>query len=126
MSICSVIGWQIRQLSEGDGKMIKQNDKKNKKNKENKTKTEKQKQSVQKKTKRARGRIDGLEAASWILFTLVYAVFVSFLGGFIKTQYNEIEYFWGMPFDLGQGVWILGLALWGIISLFLNIHYKKD
>jgi len=75
--------------------------------------------------KKTPGKIDAMEGANWIFFTLLYALFVAILSGIVKTQLPEIVYIWDIPLDIAQGVWVFGIALWGIISLFLNIHYKK-
>jgi ABC-type Mn2+/Zn2+ transport system permease subunit len=71
------------------------------------------------------GRIDPLELTIWLIFTALFAVGIMFLGGYVKENFNDVEYLWGQPLEMGQGTAIFGIALWGIISLLLNLHYKK-
>jgi preprotein translocase subunit SecG len=76
--------------------------------------------------RRKSGTIDGMEKSTWILFTIFYALFVGILSGIVKTQLPELVYIWGVPLDVQQTTWIFGLAFWGIISIFLQAHFKKD
>lgn len=77
------------------------------------------------KGKGSKGKIDTLEAMNWVFFTIIYSLFIAILSGIVKTKCPDIIYIWEIPVDIGQGIWVFGIALWGIISLFLNIHYKK-
>lgn len=79
--------------------------------------------SIRRKTS---GKIDGMEKSTWILFTIFYALFVGILSGIVKTKLPELVYIWGLPLDIQQTTWIFGLALWGLISIFLTAHFKKD
>lgn len=73
-----------------------------------------------------KGRIDGMEAGTWVMFTIIYAVFVGILSGSSKVYLPEIIYIFGLPLDAQAFTWILGIALWGVISILLQAHYKKD
>jgi len=86
------------------------------------------KKLVSKKGKKtsSKGRIDAVEGINWAIFTIIYSLFIAILSGIVKTTCPDILYIWGIPLDIGQGVWVFGIAFWGIISLFLNVHYKKN
>jgi len=71
-------------------------------------------------------KIDGLEKTSWLIFTIIYAIIFAFLSGAIKFYLPEIVFIWGIPLDIGTGVWLLGLALWGVISIFLQMYFRKS
>lgn len=76
--------------------------------------------------KNSKGKIDRVEAANWIIFTLAYAIFIGFLYGYVSTEISDIIYVFNMPFDAQQSVIIFALAMWGIISLFMNIKFRRD
>ncbi len=71
------------------------------------------------------GRVDTMEKTNWLIFTIIYAVIFGILSGMIKVYLNDMIYIWSIPFDAGTFVWLFGLALWGIISIFLQAHYKS-
>ncbi len=72
-----------------------------------------------------RTEINGLEKTSWLIFTVVYAIIFAILSGLIKYFLPELLFVWGVPVDIGMGVWLLGLALWSLISIFLQMYFKK-
>lgn len=77
--------------------------------------------------KQSPGRIDTIEQGNLFMFTLVYAIFVAILSGVSKVYLPEIVYLFNVvPIDVPQLVWILGLAIWGIITILLGIKYKRE
>lgn len=78
------------------------------------------------KKKNSKGKIDRVEALNWVLFTIAYALFVGFLYGYVSTQVTEITYPFGIPFSAQQAVVVFGFAMWGIMSLFLNMKFRRE
>lgn len=79
---------------------------------------------MSKRRQRSTGVIDKNEKLSMIGISFIYALVFGFLSGYIKVSLAEINYIFGFPFDAGTFVWLFGLALWGILVIFLNVHYK--
>jgi len=87
------------------------------------------KKSTQKQTKirkGSKGRLDNTEWGQWCLFTLIYFIAYAIFGGFIKEKLADIYYIGQIPLDLQEGIWWLGLALYGMLSVGLNIKYKAE
>ena len=92
-----------------------------------KKKTKKKKSKKPKRVrKRSPGKIDPLELTTWLIFTILFAIGIMFLGGYISENFNDIEYLWGKPIQMSGGAAMFGIAMWGIISLLLNLHYKNN
>ncbi|MBD3343087.1 MAG: hypothetical protein GF353_28575 [Candidatus Lokiarchaeota archaeon] len=77
--------------------------------------------------KKSKGRIDKIEASNLILFTIFYALFLGILSGVVYVYVPNIIYVFDIiPIDVQKTVWVLGMALWGVLSILLGMKYKRD
>jgi hypothetical protein len=86
----------------------------------NSTKTKKEKPVFQQLKK-----IDGMEAGNWVMFTCIYAIFIGVMSGCARVYLPDLIYIFGVPMDVQQTIWVLGFALWGVLSILLKAHYEK-
>lgn len=76
------------------------------------------------------GRWSMEEASRFALYTLIYALFIMFIAGFVKDQWNDLYYLtigkWNIPLDIQEGFYTLAMAIWAASVLIMNVKYKLE
>ena len=79
-----------------------------------------------KKPKYSKSKIDGIEKSTLCGFTIIYGIIFAIISGLSKVYLPEIVYIWNIPMDVGTGIWLIAMSVWGMIYLFLQMHYLKN
>lgn len=72
------------------------------------------------------GKIDSMEWGMYLFLTVVYAIFIGIISGVSEYYLPTYIFLWKVvPLKITTSTYIFGIALWSIITLFLNVHYKR-
>jgi len=78
--------------------------------------------------KKARGKGSGIDKTEWmklISYTLIYLIFIAFIGGIIETQIPDMVYLFGtIPLQIQEVFWALAFMAWAMVLVKLNIKYQ--
>jgi len=72
-------------------------------------------------------KIDNMEISQWVAYTLLYAVGIAVLSGYLYEWFpSDVAYAGPVPVDVRMLVWIVGLSVWGVITTKMFAKFRKN